>query len=421
MSESSERRAEELEQRLQDQPGSRLFVQLAEEYRRLERYDDAVRTLEKGLEDQPTYLSARVLLGRCLLESGDAPGAVPELEKVLRQDQTHLLAHKLLAEAHLETGDLDSAGQRLDLYEMLNESDPEIEELRARLRSGAGAASEPEPAAPPPAPEPPAPRETSGSASDEDLFDLGAPQPRATPREDEDLLGVWEAGPEPTPEPAPPVEETPAAPEPPAPAEPPDAEASEDPFGDLWSPEDRERLETGFAAEGLFAEPPMQGQEQRRDVVEAREAPEPEAAHVPTEAEPREATVTLGRLYLQQGHEDEARRIFREILDREPDHETARAELLRLEAPAPDVGFEPAPELESRVVEPEPPAPEPEPEPAVEPEAAFEPEPPRPAPPALTAADLEEPGAGSLGLTERKVRMLDHYLQRIRQAAEHVR
>lgn len=384
MSESSERRAEELEQRLQDQPGSRLFVQLAEEYRRLERYDDAVRTLEKGLEDQPTYLSARVLLGRCLLESGDAAGAVPELEKVLRQDQTHLLAHKLLAEAHLETRDLDAARQRLDLYEMLNESDPEIQQLRARLRSSdEGRDDEPETAAPPPAPEPPAPRKTSVPEPDEDLFDLEPPQPRTAPPEDEDLLGVWDAEPEPVP-PTEAAQGAPTAPEPPSPSDPHEAEVPEDPFGDLWSPEDRRRLEAGFATEGLFAEPAPPAAD-GRDVVDARE---------PAKPEPREATVTLGRLYLQQGHGDEARRIFREVLEREPDHETARAELLRLEAPEP---------------------------PAAEPETASEPEPPSTAPPPLTATDLEEPGAGSLGLTERKIRMLDHYLRRIRQAAEHVR
>lgn len=389
MSDPSESRAEELEQQLQDQPGSRLFVQLAEEYRRLERYDDAVRTLEKGLEDQPTYVSARVLLGRCRLESGDPAGAIPELEQALRQDQTHLLAHKLLARAHLETGDVEAARERLSLYEMLNESDPEIEELRARLPGG-GDDGEAQVAAETPAAEAaasPEPVAVEDEPVDEDLFDLGAPPPAAPAAEDDDLLGVWEADSEAEPS---------ATPEAPPAQEPPPA-GGDDPFGDLWTADDRQRLDHGLAAEGLFGEPLETAPEEPTEPEEPAEV----AGVVEEPEEPEErATVTLGRLYLQQGHQDEARRIFREVLDREPDHTEARAELLRLDAPP-----EPEREVSPAVPEPETPS---------EPEgAAAEP---------LTAADLEGPGARSLGLTERKVRMLDSYLQRIRQAAEqHVR
>lgn len=389
MPEPSERRAEELEQLLQDQPGSRLFVQLAEEYRRLERYDDAVRTLEKGLEDQPTYVSARVLLGRCLLESGDAERAVPELEQVLRQDQTHLLAHKLLAEAHLGAGDWEAARRRLEQYEMLNESDPEIAQLRARLPEAA------EEEAPPPAADaeadaplkeprgapPPSPAAEPEGA--DELFDLGSPGPAARPPEDEDLLGVWE---EPEPAAEPPSEaaraEEPGAPE-------------TDPFGELWTEEDQHRLERGFVEEGLFTPQPAAERAEPEGPVPAPQAVEaPEAPQVATAPEEKEATVTLGRLYLQQGHLGEARRIFRRVLEREPGNQAARAELLRLESA----------DVEGA-------------EPAAAPEAAEE-----LGRVGLTAADLEDPGARNLGLSERKARMLAQYLRQIRRVAErHVR
>lgn len=385
MPESPERRAEELEQLLRDQPGSRLFVQLAEEYRRLERYDDAVRTLEKGLEDQPTYVSARVLLGRCRLESGDPAGAIPELEQVLRQDQTHLLAHKLLTEAHLETGDVDAARRRLDQYEMLNESDPEIDGLRARLRGGVTSGSGP----------------TENGGTSDDLFDLGPTRSPAPSRDSEDdLLGVWAAEPDPEPEREPELE-----PQPPVPSPEPSRVADEDPFGDLWTSDERQRLDAGFRQEGLFAAP--DAEEESADAEAADdEVSQPAEAEVvaepgePEEPEERQATMTLGRLYLQQGHEDEARNIFRRVLEREPDNSAARAELLRLE---------PKPEPESESVSTEP---EPAPEPPVVAATA----------PVLTAADLEDPGAAGMGLTERKVRILDNYLRRIRRAAEtHVR
>lgn len=392
-------RAEELEQLLEDQPGSRLFVQLAEEYRRLERYDDAIRTLKKGLEDQPTYVSARVLLGRCRLESGDSAGAIPELEQVLRQDQTHPLAHKLLAEAHLETGDVDAARERLDLYEMLNESDPEIEELRARLPEGGGdgepesASSDTDSAAPEP---------TASEPSEDDLFDLGSsPRPVAPASEDEDLLGIWEPETEPEAEVA--HGETPPDEVPPP--------GDGDPFGDLWSSDDRRRLDHGLAEEGLFAEPPAVEEAPAAEAAappETEEGPaEPEAAGEPQER----PTVTLGRLYLQQGHHDEARRIFREVLDREPDHAEARAELLRLDTEAEPDREMAAAAPEAGVAAPEPGAP---PESAPEPGVAVS--------QLLTAPDLEEPGAQNLGLTERKIRLLNNYLRQIRRASEqHVR
>ena len=47
-------------------------------------------------------------------------------------------------------------------------------------------------------------------------------------------------------------------------------------------------------------------------------------------AEPA-ATATLGEIYLRQGHADEAERIFREVLEREPDSGAALAGLERVE------------------------------------------------------------------------------------------
>jgi DNA-binding SARP family transcriptional activator len=60
----------ELRQRWERDPKSRAFLQLAEEYRRAGRLDDAVHVLQAGLQEHPTYLSAQVALGRCLMDSG---------------------------------------------------------------------------------------------------------------------------------------------------------------------------------------------------------------------------------------------------------------------------------------------------------------------------------------------------------------
>ena len=78
---ASQARIATLRKRWEADRGSSAFLPLAEEYRRLGRFRDAIDTLEAGLRMQPAYLSAQVALGRCLLESGDAPAAGQVLER----------------------------------------------------------------------------------------------------------------------------------------------------------------------------------------------------------------------------------------------------------------------------------------------------------------------------------------------------
>jgi thioredoxin-like negative regulator of GroEL len=126
-------RLTQLRARWQADPSSRVFLQLAEEYRHLGRVQDALQVLDAGLKEHPGYLSALVAKGRCLLELGDAGAARGVLERVVQQDATQMVANKLLVRAYLETGEPERAGQRLDLYSLLNDSDPEIAELRQRV------------------------------------------------------------------------------------------------------------------------------------------------------------------------------------------------------------------------------------------------------------------------------------------------
>src|SRR3954452_2936486 len=116
-------------------PTSRVFLQLAEEYRHLGRVKDALAVLDRGLKEHPGYLSALVAKGRCHLELGEGEPARAVLERVVKQDATQMVANKLLVRAYLETGEPAKARERLDLYSLLNDSDPEIEELRRRIKA----------------------------------------------------------------------------------------------------------------------------------------------------------------------------------------------------------------------------------------------------------------------------------------------
>ncbi|HEX2643769.1 MAG TPA: tetratricopeptide repeat protein, partial [Thermoanaerobaculia bacterium] len=143
-------RLSQLRARWEADSSSRIFLQLAEEYRHLGRVQEALAVLEKGLQEHPGYLSALVAKGRCLLELGDAPGARAVLERVVQQDATQMVANKLLVRAYLETGEAGRARERLDLYSLLNDSDPETEDLRRRVKDLERAAQAPPLPLPPP-------------------------------------------------------------------------------------------------------------------------------------------------------------------------------------------------------------------------------------------------------------------------------
>jgi len=67
MANQSTSRIDELRGRLQKEPASIAFAQLAEEFRRAGRFREAIDVCRAGLKRHPGYLSARVTLCRALL------------------------------------------------------------------------------------------------------------------------------------------------------------------------------------------------------------------------------------------------------------------------------------------------------------------------------------------------------------------
>ncbi|HEX2252232.1 MAG TPA: tetratricopeptide repeat protein [Thermoanaerobaculia bacterium] len=386
----------ELRRRWETEPDSRVFLQLAEEYRRRERYREAAEVLESGLASHPNHVSAHVALGRVRLALGDADGAAASLERALGFDATNLVANKALVEAHLARGERSLARQRLGIYRLLNESDPAIGDLERRVR------------AVPPGGRPAAPVARSKEPAEEAAMrtDGASEAPQGAGGQSgqggqhgggrhaagDDSGGIAPAAPS-----VPRADET-AAPRPPVPPLYAADGADGNPFGDLDSPEARRLYLHGLGSEGLFpmAAPPPTVESPARPTKPAAELaaaadpeptalgssiqralavpapgasaepssggladlapalpdlaipepalPEPaadepaatEPAPPPAEpAESGEATVTLGRLYLEQGHPHRAREIFSAVLDREPDNAAAYEGLARAAATEP--------------------------------------------------------------------------------------
>ena len=452
-------RLEVLKARWEEDRGSRVFLQLADEYRRLGRIEEAANVLEEGLEASPRHTAAQVALGRCQLELGRTDAAVATLESVLEGDPTQMVAYRLLVEAYLELGKADEARERLRFYTLLNDADPEIAELRRRIgeldRGGRRAALRPprppgevpdetpeelperaadEPAAASPGgPEPDGARDVEPEAppSPSDPFpDLSDTRYRR--RFDEtvgegDLFGQRSApGREESVEPpaperpdvAPETHDEPKPPEP-APNEDGPSPAGQSAGGDLFelppppqASRDLAELLGGDEGSAAHDEPETAGTPEPSPRPEGAGRP-PEAPGAPadtpapvsgpqrpeegpdTGADPAEEpgvvppsspgsggdeaprpTVTLGRLYLRQGHAAEAEEIFRAVLERDPDNQEARRHLEELT---------------------------------------------RSPGPALEAAELLEGYATGErdGLTERKRHVLERYLDRLRGRSAH--
>jgi tetratricopeptide (TPR) repeat protein len=253
---SAEARIRDLERRLDLDPGSRLFVALAEEYRKLGRHRDALSALQKGLLAHPGYVAAQVALGRVYLEARQTTDAIATFTKVLVADPGNLVASKSLADIYLARGDNLEAVKKYKLYRALS-GDRKVDEVIAHLETLVA----PRPVVParpvvPEAPPPPPkfqetdksrryPKPASGAASPPPLtepFEI-TPLPFEVGEDSEQGIGAEDPFPVPT-------RDTPLAPPPfapppqaatPRPSKPPPPAAQEEParptgraLGDLY-------------------------------------------------------------------------------------------------------------------------------------------------------------------------------------------
>ena len=101
------------EERLQRDPESLAFAQLADLYRKSGRARDAIALCRRGLDRYPHYTTARLILAKTLLGEGDHDAALAELTSILGESPKEAQAHRLSAEIHRLRGDLDAAA-RLD-------------------------------------------------------------------------------------------------------------------------------------------------------------------------------------------------------------------------------------------------------------------------------------------------------------------
>jgi len=126
-------RIEDLRRRVQKDPASIAFAQLAEEYRRAGQHQESVDACRAGLALHPGYLSARVTLGRALIELGELDHAETELGLVLKSAPENLAAIRGIADIQHKRGNLPEALQFYQRALGLARNDPDLEQLVGEL------------------------------------------------------------------------------------------------------------------------------------------------------------------------------------------------------------------------------------------------------------------------------------------------
>jgi tetratricopeptide (TPR) repeat protein len=368
-------RIDDLRRRLAAEPGSRLFAQLAEELRKAGELAEAVAVCREGLSKHAGYPSARMTLGRALMDGGELQEARGEFLAVLQGAPQNILAGRHLGECLERLGESGAAVARYRTTLLLAPGDDQLTEKIRSLEGGGRTASAPGPRGPgigasgaavaasagaagAPGAEPGAARSDGAPEPEpvaiplvaaEEVFELESPlnAPGVGRSEEPDAgPGARSAAPA---RPQPQVAEqatTSAA----VHAEPAEPNGGVAPVAGLGDPGD---VEGGTAGGGEGAAEPAFDLD--FDSIGVREAPRTSPKTLPFEAGLEEmaarpsdpgpgedvaeaevaqgplASTTLAELYSSQGLTEKAIEVYRELVEREPENAQAKERLVELE------------------------------------------------------------------------------------------
>jgi hypothetical protein len=99
------------------------------------KFSAAIMTLQEGLQQYPTFISARVLLGEIYWTSGETALARTELEQVIKAVPDNFAAHRKLALIYREAGEVPAAIQSCRNELQVNPRDLEMRALLDQLQT----------------------------------------------------------------------------------------------------------------------------------------------------------------------------------------------------------------------------------------------------------------------------------------------
>jgi tetratricopeptide (TPR) repeat protein len=123
----------ELEEELKQDPKSRRFYDLAREYQKLGRLDEALGLCEKGLTFHPSQWQSRILLAQLYLAKGRLEDARQMAEKVLLPLPDNVPANHLAADIYRALGNNEKALRHFKIVELLEPGRAGVRDYIAEL------------------------------------------------------------------------------------------------------------------------------------------------------------------------------------------------------------------------------------------------------------------------------------------------
>jgi tetratricopeptide (TPR) repeat protein len=117
------------------EPGSKVFIPLAEEYGKAGMWEEAAGVLEDGLKTYPGFITAMVALGRAFEQMNQPVKAKAILEEAIKLSPDNLRAHRTLAKLYAAQGSKDAAIRSCNVILDLNPHDQEALSLRTGLEA----------------------------------------------------------------------------------------------------------------------------------------------------------------------------------------------------------------------------------------------------------------------------------------------
>ena len=369
-------RIDELRKKFDENP-RRYFAPLANEYRKIGDFDQAIFICQEFLPQQPGHMSGHIVYGQALFEAGRHDEARAVFETALALDPENLIALRHLGDIARAHGDNETARA---WYRRVLESDPRNEEIAGILNALDSDESAPAPTAA--ATESPAQGAQPGMSTSTEKLELqsamtsAAPEIASAPAPSDPIVDepLTSAPSESTFDELAKLFTTPEpAPAPPAPS------TTDDSLGLIHEGEDvlgraaemqsapepspldgvsagRTDGEVGHTEGAPFsapflevlgtAEPPPAPAAPPPAPAEQPAAPQAaqaaQAAEAPADSSAAFVTETMAELYLKQGHHELAIDVYRKLVAARPGDTALRARLQELERPtAPPVAAKP--------------------------------------------------------------------------------
>jgi len=125
---------ERLQKQLDRDPNSKVFLPLAEEYRRSKMPEEAIFILEEGIKRNPVYSAAKIALARAFLEVNEFMKAKKVIDEVLNITPQNPLALKLHGDISFHEGDFLEARKAYEVVKSLNPMDTEVDSKLSELQ-----------------------------------------------------------------------------------------------------------------------------------------------------------------------------------------------------------------------------------------------------------------------------------------------